>query len=169
MLNFASDSDAGTQWTNGYCTVYNCDLQNPCPQGSVCYNYPQGSTSLFSLCLASCTSSACDRSGYTCSEIGDPVAACLPECVHDGDCSSGLVCEAGSCQQPCYSDGECGPNEVCNGNRCEAGPPLACCDAGGMAPCPNGMTCQSGMCIISCQFDVQCPAGERCLSNGECG
>jgi hypothetical protein len=169
MLNYASDSDAGTQWPNGYCTVYNCDQQNPCPDGAICYQYPQGSVSLYSLCLASCSSSACDRSGYTCGEIGDPVAACLPECVHDCDCSSGLVCESGSCQQPCYVDTQCGPNEICNDNHCQAGPPLACCDVPGMEPCPSGMTCQAGSCVIDCQFDVDCPAGERCLSNGQCG
>jgi hypothetical protein len=56
----------GPGWDDGYCTKQFCDVQNnPCPSGSLCYNFP----GLFSLCLNECPSggsqSTC-RPGYYC-------------------------------------------------------------------------------------------------------
>lgn len=56
----------GPGWNDGYCTQQFCDVtNNPCPSGSLCYNFPR----LVSLCLVECPSggsqSTC-RPGYYC-------------------------------------------------------------------------------------------------------
>lgn len=65
-------------WPGGYCTKQFCDpLNNPCPSGSSCFNFP-GS---FSICLDDCpnggTQSDC-RPGYYClGPTGQP-GGCIP-------------------------------------------------------------------------------------------
>jgi len=62
----------------GYCTIYDCDLDTSCPQGSVCVVFELGG----------------DRA----------VAACMDKCEHDGQCRErdGYVCRAESDDGPTF-------------------------------------------------------------------
>ncbi|MHB1843790.1 MAG: hypothetical protein ACYCWW_03015, partial [Deltaproteobacteria bacterium] len=143
------------------------DQASPCPAGAECFAYPVGGTPEdFSLCLASCGSSACSRPGYRCSAVGDPLYACLPECQQDADCGPNLVCDSGACAPPCQQSSDCASGLICSNQHCQAGPPQSCCSCN---PCPSGQSCQSGECVTSCKVDADCPIGERCGCSGTCG
>lgn len=43
--------------------------------------------------------------------IGNPYERCRPECVHNSECLSTLVCIRNKCEDPC--PGTCGPNANC--------------------------------------------------------
>lgn len=162
-----SNGVSPTEWAHGYCTARNCDTSTPCPEGSECFFYPQGGTpEAFSLCLASCGTAACRRPGYTCSAVGDPVYACLPECAKDLDCGPGLVCDSGACAPPCQASTGCAAGEICSSGHCQAGPPESC---GACQACPTGQSCQAGECARACAVDSDCPIGERCACSGFCG
>jgi hypothetical protein len=103
-----------TLWSGGYCTGLNCGADVPCPPGAECFFFPQGGTPAgYSACLADCGTLACSRPGYTCSGIGDPFYACVPECQTDADCAVGLACNKGACAVPCACDANCPAGETC--------------------------------------------------------
>jgi hypothetical protein len=150
-----------TQWNGGYCTGVGCQTDSECPTDAICFLYPGTN---IGLCLASCGTAACQRTGYTCSAVGDPVYACLPECYQDIDCGPSLVCDSGACAPPCASAANCAAGEICSASHCQAGPPQSCVSCG----CPTGQTCTDGECVTPCACDADCPIGERCSSTDTC-
>lgn len=53
---------------------------------------------------------------------------CGPECLNDGDCDAGYVCEGGSCvEEPeCTSDADCPGDQVCQRQTCVDPPEETC-------------------------------------------
>ena len=89
---------------------------------------------------------------------------CVAVCDQDHGCEEGR-CDlgAGVCVE-CLGDGECSLGEVCEGLRCEAG----CRDA---RDCPEDLRCDPGIGCIQCVEDRHCPtlAGVgRVCEAGEC-
>lgn len=97
-----------TGFTGGYCTIFDCSAQNPCPSGSTCYQVASdGGTA----CLANCTQrSHCRGSDYACHQPG----ACLPACTATS-CGNGQVCGPdGLCVSAPCTPTSCGNGLVCD-------------------------------------------------------
>ena len=77
------------------------------------------------------------RAGGTVTNNGNP-----PDCVNDGDCGRGEICDAGMCvPDGCTADRDCLATEACIRSSCVA---------------------------VDCHEDSDCQDGEECTSNLEC-
>ena len=91
-------------------------------------------------------------------------------CGSDGQCETGLVCEAGTCQVSCRD--AAAPDEVCEARLnqpaiCQAGRCVAQQVQTGCAfddECPTDEVCSAeGACVVACFQDVECVGEARCL------
>ncbi|MCB9540157.1 MAG: hypothetical protein H6704_28425 [Myxococcales bacterium] len=105
-------ADGPTGFTGGYCILTECGPQNPCPQGSDCFQLQDGG----SACLAVCDGREDCRAGYACDEPG----VCLPGCT-EGSCPAGQICgEDGQCAEPPCTPDSCAAGTVCApSGRCQ--------------------------------------------------
>lgn len=147
-----------TDFTGGYCTLADCDENNPCPAGSDCFLVDEPSQA--TTCLKSCmTGPECGRTGYECFEPG----ACLP------DIPTMPPPGGGSVGDPCMTNADCtDPGAEClpeNGQNGPTGWPGGYCiifSCGQNTPCPNGSDCftvaQDGTtaCLRSCSAPGTC-------------
>ncbi|MEO1271096.1 MAG: PPC domain-containing protein, partial [Myxococcota bacterium] len=80
-----------------------------------------------------------------------------PECVQDGDCGLGRICESGQCIDGCREDLGCPTNLICEEMACVAG----CRDD---TPCPEGEICVDTLCLPGCRDSDACGTGRYCNS-----
>jgi hypothetical protein len=116
-----------TGWTGGYCVVFDCSAQAPCPSGSECFTVAEdGSTA----CLRSCSGpGTCGRTEYAClSDIG----ACIPACTPNS-CGSGEVCDS---QTGLCGAMPCTPQSCQSGTICDSGSGQCVIDVGNPPPGP---------------------------------
>jgi hypothetical protein len=94
----------------GYCVIFGCSEESPCPGGSECFQLQGGDT----VCLDLCQGAEDCRDGYACRP---DVGACMPGC-EEGGCPEGTICtDEGLCEEP-----------PCTPNSCDEG--LICADSG---------------------------------------
>ena len=171
--------DCVRSFMGGYCTVHNCDKDNPCPEGSQCVKTQDGN-----LCLKECKAdSDCkvtgDKDVRSCVrmksavEFGKRVKVCGTKRLDKGvgqPCSKDYECKEGECmlmyQGLCKESlAPCNTNDDCNGEVCITTKPeykigfcTQKCDNG---VCPSGGFCVStvsngNVCVPDCQAK-KCP------------
>ena len=105
-------------------------------------------------------------------------------CLHDSDCSSGLLCQDGQCikenESSCYGQGGCLRDGDCLSGLCQDDcvcyvKPLKCLSDSG---CPKGMLCYEEACIpedqnpcagiAACNLDEDCESGQYCGDSCTC-
>ena len=106
----------------------------------------------------------------------------LPECLDNGGCSGGDICEDGSCVEPpepgeegCTSDAECEGDFVCQYGVCEAPCNVFCvegvCEQAAErkcysdSECAGKEICSNGSCSEGCRSDGSCSGAKVCVSN----
>ena len=105
---------------NGLCLRVGCSDYLPCPAGSGCFNFSDGSAACLKMCN---TDSDCrEDEGYIC----DSYRTCWPACQSDDDCAEEWICDLGT--------GEC----VKVGPKCSSENPNGYC--------PSGQVCNDGIC-----------------------
>ena len=158
-------------FVDGYCLVFGCDAENPCPGGDqdVCIPFSNGATCL-DKCTPSATTSEC-RKNYTCFSFGMGYNACYPGCTVNSsgaslDCEEGYHCngvpgDLGECVVYCEADSDCGSFSKCNTetHMCEE---LDCNTEGG--GCVDCYKCNedSAVCMYECNVDGDCLRGNIC-------
>ncbi|MFC1655085.1 hypothetical protein ACFL2F_04695, partial [Myxococcota bacterium] len=105
----------------GLCLTTGCSDSNPCPSGSGCYSFTDGSTA----CIKKCNqdSNCREAEGYIC----DSYNTCWPACQSDDDCPTDWICDTntGECVEvgpdcsPENPSGYCPPGQVCTDGACE--------------------------------------------------
>ena len=147
-----------TELEGGLCTR-DCSTDEDCGTGSSCIVVDPRSGA--AICLASCevgeTPRRC-RQGYGCASGIGTTPVCLPGCIDDSDCSSGLTCDpsgGAAGEGACFTPGA----EV--GDACTA-----------ETDCPSGAFCRGswpgGACVyFGCDYQTDdCPAGSTCVASG---
>lgn len=85
-------------------------------------------------------------------------------CLGNVQCDEGLMCDAStsSCaaEVDCLRDGHCAIGSICEGTSCVQG----CVDN---ADCPPDQGCVAGACVVVCLDAGECDGGEVCV-NGAC-
>lgn len=169
---------SGKQWEGGYCTQ-SCSTSAPCPQGSSCVTYDDGS----SYCASACGASSDCRSGYACS---GSAKVCLPDCRQGWSCGTALTCDSvtGSCAgkmldigAPCVANADCSTG-LCTpaqstsaGTTWSGGYCTSLCSAS--APCAAPTKCvdysDGSSCAAACTTSTDCRTGYVCAASvGAC-
>jgi hypothetical protein len=169
---------AGKQWAGGYCTQA-CAGSAPCPSGSSCVTYDDGSA----YCASACGTSADCRSGYACSATAK---VCLPDCRQGWSCGAFLTCDGatGTCVvgplqvgAPCTTSTDCGAalctpaQSTSSGTAWNGGYCTTLCSSS--APCPAPAKCvayaDGASCAAACTTNEACRAGYVCAASvGAC-
>jgi Cys-rich repeat protein len=120
---------------------------------------------------AGCLSAGCPV-GLRCATDGSCVA-----CLKDGDCASGMVCQANQCVgrphscTTCDSDAQCGSANSCLALEDDEHPVcIRPCGTGGA--CLSGFECVEGACLPASSLGGSCVAyrvfGMSCSRDGDC-
>jgi hypothetical protein len=166
----------------GMCTVLACSMDNPCPNGSVCYKLNNST----SLCMPYCDRGASCREAenYHCQPLySSSVNICAPSCELSKSCSAGTRCnpESGLCElaectvgasetgcsdeETCYKDskGLSSQGGLCL-NLCETAHPEKNCKVDKDEVCqPLPDDPSKGFCAPPvCTKNGDCPAGAEC-------
>lgn len=159
-------------WTNGYCAVGGCRLDEDCPPDSHCGFFP--SSGELGICIGDCgAGGSCLRPEHACSDLDfDGRTECVPQgfgpggigapCQQLADCAGGADARCladtqfgvagGYCSEMCFSDESCPEGSICQGRG------------------PAG----NGSCLTACAGPDDCPAGQLCFDRDfdgrpECG
>ena len=133
-----------------------CSEQNPCPDGSICYN---------NICKVTCTDNNMCTVGDFCNDM-----ACIPG-------GSSLVCEdSNSCTyNNCLQDSGCSFPKLTVGSTCDDGNPCTSGDRCGFDTWGNFVCLQGSTNVCTCTpgNDAQCNDGnpctqDTCNSQGKC-
>jgi Cys-rich repeat protein len=144
------DTSAGTY---GAC-VQCVDAMTDCDTGEVCD---------VGVCRTGCTAGDPTCPGGT---VCDTTAEVCVECLDDGNCGVGTICEDRACVDGCRDDRDCPEGTICNDVD-------TCVDGCTVSPdsCPLGAHCDAvtQLCILGCNDDdARCPMGEVCNGDGAC-
>jgi hypothetical protein len=173
LCTLEQGSGSGKQWEGGYCTQA-CSSSAPCPQGSSCVTYDDGT----SYCASTCAASSDCRGGYVCS---GSAKVCLPDCRQGWSCGTTLTCDSvsGSCTGgtpqiggPCVASTDC-TSGLCTpaqslsaGTVWSGGYCTMLCSAS--APCPASAVCidysDGSSCVAACVTSADCRAGYVCAA-----
>ena len=171
----------GKTLPGNFCTVIGCNMDNPCPVGSTCYQ----ATETTAICMPYCDNGSDCREGYNCQPLyTNAINICAPSCALTDACSSGTkcnedsgLCEIASCD-PKAKKSKCGKDETCwpdtQGLSSKGGLCLRLCDPKDpKATCKleQDEVCQpletdpenAGFCAPPvCSKTAECPAGAIC-------
>ena len=95
-------------------------------------------------------------------------------CAISGDCSKGLVCQAGACVAAsqcgpgvlsCSDTSQCGSAKICQQGCCTA---VQGCATSADCAAPALPHCDASNSCVKCASDVQCSAGRLCTLDGRC-
>ena len=126
----------GATSPGGLCTVLGCDMDNPCPVGSTCYQVAKGTN----VCMPYCDTAAECRTedGYNCQPLyTNGINICAPSCTLTNACPSGTNCNSTS--GLCELAG-CDPTAAQS----------ACADTQTCFPDVRGLTAEGGLCLRLC-------------------
>jgi hypothetical protein len=98
------------------------------------------------------------------------------DCLEDGECGGGLVCQYGCCRRPCSHDDECPDGGVCIASlarsereSCVLEEPPSCV---GDDSCADGQVCtpwfhdglDERLCALGADLPCPCPSGTECVA-----
>lgn len=174
--------DDGEQCANGRCSVpRDCSDEPPCEDGlrlrdpisCECVACLEDIDCAVGLNEA-CVQSECLRCEARETAPGVCMAAglierdgCCVECLGDGDCGIGRVCDRGACIDPsnqsCQTDTDCFQGLICDGDRCVRSSSSMPCSVQG--DCPTGEACfADGRCRAEPGVCAGCPNPSRCVA-----
>ena len=177
-----------TGWPAGFCTS-DCGNTGTCgSSGLECVQYTPSGGSPMDVCIATCSGESSDcREGYLCSDFGNGLIACYPDCVDNSECPDTGECnlESGMCEpnkglNP--TGGECTGYDACEGGVCfkeadfgvNAGYCSSTCSLSD-PHCPNDGVCvnyfdtpaDDGYCFVACNDVGDCrdDTNFQCVEN----
>ncbi len=109
----------------------------------------------------------------------DPASQTCVDCLYDGQCELGQVCEEHACTQSCRRDSDCPSGLFCIQERCangcrDDGDCQGVCDEENHVcvecllhdDCTKGNMCVQEHCVPGCETDRDCPQGLHCQTDG---
>ena len=176
--------EPNTGWPAGLCTS-DCGGSGVCETGFECVQYSPDTVNTYDVCIPTCTGPSTDsRDGYLCSDFGNGLLACYPDCTDNSHCPDTGTCnlESGFCEPSQgleATGGECTTYEDCEGGACftetdfgvVGGHCTSMCSLSNPV-CPNGGVCvnyfdtaaDDGYCFVACNDVNDC----RDTTNFEC-
>lgn len=139
------DCEIGEICHEGSC-VSGCRTDRDCPAGFTCM--PQEGD--HGIC-AECQQDGDCPAGYRCVDY-----ACVQHCESDEDCDAGHCDPTTHTCVECVVDGHCEPGLICEN--------ATCVECAVKDDCAIGELCVDGQCVPGCEGDRDCPAGTICAA-----
>uniref|UniRef100_A0A0K2TAS5 Putative LOC101893139 [Musca domestica] n=1 Tax=Lepeophtheirus salmonis TaxID=72036 RepID=A0A0K2TAS5_LEPSM len=154
------------------CSIIGCKSDSECPNKKACRNrdcidpcLKDNPCAVFANCVSRDHFAQCRcKVGYQ----GDPYESCTvippPECVEDGDCTTGMACINEKCDNPCEVLKPCAEQAICHVIESLPVKPMTC-------ECPDGYVkgelkgCKTLPPIISgCERNDDCSNSTSCIN-----
>ncbi|AGP39001.1 hypothetical protein SCE1572_33635 [Sorangium cellulosum So0157-2] len=144
-------------WPSGACAGLCDPIVGACDDGGVCVDFGD-----LGLCIRRCSTTDECRDGYTCSDIGGEITACIPACTENAQCA-----ELGLCDR---FDGLCklGELDCSDGEDDEGDGQVDCADGDCAATCrPLVDAACAGAAAVTTTIEGDTSSGTRVL-HGSC-
>ncbi|WP_437950282.1 DUF4215 domain-containing protein [Sorangium sp. So ce296] len=144
-------------WPSGACAGLCDPIVGACDDGGVCVDFGD-----LGLCIRRCTTTDECRDGYTCSDIGGEITACIPACTENAQCA-----ELGLCDR---FDGLCklGELDCSDGEDDEGDGQVDCADSDCAATCrPLVDAACAGAAPVTTTIEGDTSSGTRVI-HGSC-